>query len=203
MTSPRLQPASTLLGNALTARLALDALAVPRGGTVAVTGAAGAGGGYAVELAKADGLTVIADAAPADAELVLGLGADHVVDRGDEIADRTRGLAPDGVPGLLDGSMQTTQVAPAVADGGALAEVRGWAARPSAASGATRSWCRTPSRTPPSCCPMTPHALTSAARVRLPLAAATANHPGRPPPCAPLHRQAGPPRNQVSLPALL
>ncbi|MFI0466127.1 NADP-dependent oxidoreductase [Saccharopolyspora sp. 5N102] len=118
--------ASTLLMNAMTARLALDALAVPRGGVIAVTGAAGAVGGYAVELAKADGLTVIADAAPHDVELVRGFGADHVVERGTDVADRIRALVPDGVAGLVDGSIQTTKVVPAIADGGALAELRGW-----------------------------------------------------------------------------
>ncbi len=118
--------ASTLLMNAATARHALDALAVPSGGTVAVTGAAGAVGGYAVELAKADGLTVIADASPRDTDLVRGFGADHVVARGREFPTRVRELATDGVPGLLDGSAQTTDVVPAIADGGALAELRGW-----------------------------------------------------------------------------
>jgi NADPH2:quinone reductase len=118
--------ASTLLMNAMTARLALDALAVPPGGTVAVTGAAGAVGGYAVELAKADGLTVIADAAPHDTDRVRGFGADHVVERGTDVAARMRALAPDGVPGLVDGSMQTTEIVPAIADGGTLAELRGW-----------------------------------------------------------------------------
>ncbi|QLH25506.1 NADP-dependent oxidoreductase [Streptomyces sp. Rer75] len=118
--------ASTLLMNAMTARLALDALAVPHGGTVAVTGAAGAVGGYAVELAKADGLTVIADAARYDTELVRGFGADHVVERGTDVAARIRALVPDGVPGLVDGSLQTTETVPAIADGGALAELRGW-----------------------------------------------------------------------------
>ncbi|MEV0081895.1 NADP-dependent oxidoreductase [Saccharopolyspora sp. NPDC050642] len=118
--------ASTLLMNAMTARLALDALAVSRGGVIAVTGAAGAVGGYAVELAKADGLTVIADAAPHDVELVRGFGADHVVERGTDVADRIRALVPDGVAGLVDGSIQTTEVVPAIADGGALAELRGW-----------------------------------------------------------------------------
>ncbi|WP_062212073.1 zinc-binding dehydrogenase [Streptomyces sp. NBRC 109706] len=118
--------ASTLLMNAMTARLALDALAVPAGGTVAVTGAAGAVGGYAVELAKADGLTVIADAAPGDVERVRRFGADHIVERGPEVAARIRELVPEGVPGLVDGSMQTVEVVPAVADGGTLAELRGW-----------------------------------------------------------------------------
>jgi NADPH:quinone reductase-like Zn-dependent oxidoreductase len=118
--------ASTLLMNAMTARLALDALAVPRGGVVAVTGAAGAVGGYAVELAKADGLTVIADAAPHDTELVRDFGADHVVERGTDVADRILALYRRGVPGLVDGSMQTTEIVPAITSGGALAELRGW-----------------------------------------------------------------------------
>lgn len=118
--------ASTLLMNALTARLALDAIAASRGGTVAVTGAAGAVGGYAVELAKADGLTVIADAAARDTELVRGFGADHVVERGADVADRIRALAPGGVAGLVDGSWQAAEVVPAIADGGTLAELRGW-----------------------------------------------------------------------------
>jgi NADPH:quinone reductase-like Zn-dependent oxidoreductase len=121
-----LTEAATLPMNALTARLALDTLAVPPGGTVAITGAAGAVGGYAVQLAKADGLTVIADAAPRDHDLVHGFGADQIVERGAEVAHRIRALAPDGVTGLLDGSVQTTEILPAVTDGGTVAEVRGW-----------------------------------------------------------------------------
>jgi len=118
--------ASTLLMNAVTARLALDEIAAPRGATVAVTGAAGAVGGYAVELARADGLTVIADAAPRDVELVRGFGADSVVARGPEVATRIRELVPEGVAGLVDGSWQAEQVLPAVVDGGTIAELRGW-----------------------------------------------------------------------------
>jgi NADPH:quinone reductase-like Zn-dependent oxidoreductase len=57
--------AATLPMNGLTARLALDLLSLRPGQTVAVTGAAGAVGGYAVQLAKAGGLRVIADASPA------------------------------------------------------------------------------------------------------------------------------------------
>ncbi|WP_210634115.1 NADP-dependent oxidoreductase [Streptomyces sp. GESEQ-13] len=118
--------ASTLLMNAATARLALDTLALPRGATVAVTGAAGAVGGYAIELAKADGLTVVADAAPHDRDLVRGFGADHVVDRGKDVAARVRELVPDGVAGLVDGSDQREEAVPAVADGGTLVALRGW-----------------------------------------------------------------------------
>lgn len=118
--------ASTLLMNALTARLALDELGLTPGETLAVTGAAGALGGYAIQLAKADGLRVIADAAPADEKLVRELGADHVVPRGDEVAQRIRELVPDGVPGLVDGSLQGEKLFGALADGGRLAVFRGW-----------------------------------------------------------------------------
>ena len=78
--------ASTLPMNGLTARLALDLMALLPGEVLAVTGAAGAFGGYVVQLAKADGLTVVADASEADEQLVRDLGADVVVRRGDDVA---------------------------------------------------------------------------------------------------------------------
>jgi NADPH:quinone reductase len=118
--------ASTLPMNALTARLALDQLGLAPGQVLAVTGAAGAFGGYVVQLAKADGLTVVADASEADEELVRALGADVVVRRGDDVADRIREQCPDGVDGLADGSVQDALVLPAVREGGAVATVRGY-----------------------------------------------------------------------------
>ncbi len=121
-----LVPASTLLMNALTARLALDAMAVPAGGTIAVTGAAGSFGGYVVQLAKADGLTVIADAKDSDVDLVRSLGADEVVERGDDVVARIRELAPDGVDALADGAVLDEKILGAIRDGGALATIRGW-----------------------------------------------------------------------------
>jgi NADPH:quinone reductase len=118
--------ASTLPMNGLTARLALDLMALAPGQVLAVTGAAGAFGGYVVQLAKADGLTVVADASEEDEELVRGLGADVVVRRGDDVAARIREHFPAGVDGLADGSVQDALVLPAVADGGAVATVRGY-----------------------------------------------------------------------------
>lgn len=118
--------ASTLLLNATTARLSLDALALPQGTTVAVVGGPGAVGGYAIQLAKADGLTVLADAAPADEALVRGLGADIIVERGDEVGARIRGQLPSGVPGLIDGAALDARALPAVADGGGLVTLKGW-----------------------------------------------------------------------------
>ena len=118
--------ASTLPMNGLTARLSLDQLALQPGQTLAVTGAAGCYGGYVVELAKADGLRVIADASEADEELVASMGADVVVRRGPDVADRIREHAPDGVDGLADGSVQMEPLVSAVRDGGGFASVRGW-----------------------------------------------------------------------------
>jgi NADPH:quinone reductase-like Zn-dependent oxidoreductase len=118
--------ASTLPMNGLTARFSLDLMGLRPGQVLAVTGAAGAYGGYVIQLAKADGLTVIADASEADEELVRGLGADVVVRRGDDVADRIREHYPEGVDGLADGSVQDALVLPAVKDGGAVATVRGY-----------------------------------------------------------------------------
>jgi NADPH:quinone reductase-like Zn-dependent oxidoreductase len=118
--------AATLPMNGLTARLALDHLALQPGQVLAVTGAAGAFGGYVVQLAKAGGLTVVADASAADEQLVRDLGADVIVRRGDDVADRIREQYPDGVDGLADGSVQDAAVLPAVKDGGAVATVRGY-----------------------------------------------------------------------------
>jgi NADPH:quinone reductase len=131
--------AATLPMNGLTARRALDLLALPAGATLAVTGAAGAFGGYVVQLAHADGLRVVADASPADEELVRGLGADAVVRRGDDVAARFREAVPEGVAGLADGSVQGDVLVPALADGGRIATVRGYAG-PEGGSGRGITW---------------------------------------------------------------
>lgn len=120
--------AATLPMNGLTARLALDLLALEPGQTLAVTGAAGSFGGYMVQLGKADGLTVIADASAADEQLVRDLGADVVLPRGDDFADRVRKELPEGVDGLADGAVLNELVLPAVKDGGGVATVRGFSA---------------------------------------------------------------------------
>ncbi|SDR90071.1 NADPH:quinone reductase [Nocardioides scoriae] len=117
--------ASTLLMNATTAHLALEAFDLQPGATVAVTGAAGAFGGYVVQLAKAAGLRVVADAAEKDVELVRGLGADEVLPR-DGFVDHVRELVPDGVDALADGAVTDAAALAAVRDGGGLATVRGW-----------------------------------------------------------------------------
>ncbi len=116
--------------NGLTARMSLDLLNLSPSQTIAVTGAAGAYGGYVIQLAKAEGLVVVADASEKDEPLVKSLGADIVVRRGDDVANRIRQHFPDGVDGLADGAVLNELVVPAVRDGGAFTSVRGFQGKP-------------------------------------------------------------------------
>jgi NADPH2:quinone reductase len=122
--------AATLPMNGLTARQSLDLLQLSPGHVIAVTGAPGAYGGYVIQLAKAEGLTVIADASEKDEKLVASLGADIVVRRGDDVASRFRTHFPQGVDGLADGAVLNERVVPAVRDGGAFTSVRGFVGSP-------------------------------------------------------------------------
>jgi NADPH:quinone reductase len=119
--------AATLPMNGLTTRQALDLLGLVPGQTLAVTGAAGAVGGYAIQLGKAEGLQVIADAAVADEQLIKELGADVVVQRGPEFAARVREVLPEGADGLIDAALLDEMAVAAVRDGGRIATVRGFA----------------------------------------------------------------------------
>jgi NADPH:quinone reductase-like Zn-dependent oxidoreductase len=117
--------AATLPMNGLTAKLGLELLDVPSGGTLGVTGGAGLLASYVIPLARAAGLHVIADAAPDDAERVKALGAE-VVPRGD-FAPGLRAHAPHGADGVFDTALLHAETFGALRDGGALAVVRGWA----------------------------------------------------------------------------
>ena len=118
--------AATLPMNGLTARACLDRLGLTAGETLAVTGAAGAVGGYAVQLGKAAGLHVVADAAPNDEALLRDLGADDVVPRGDDFADHVRAIVPGGADGLVDAALLDARAVRAVRDGGGVATLRGY-----------------------------------------------------------------------------
>jgi len=118
--------AATLPMNGLTTRLALDLLDLKRGQILAVTGAAGAVGGYGVQLGKAAGLRIIADAAPQDEQLVKELGADVVVPRGPAFAEDVRAVTPAGADGLIDAALLNELAVPAVRDGGRIATLRGY-----------------------------------------------------------------------------
>ncbi|MGL3198235.1 MULTISPECIES: alcohol dehydrogenase catalytic domain-containing protein [Curtobacterium] len=118
--------ASTVPMNGLTALQILSRAGLAPGQTLAVTGAAGLLGNYVVQLAVAAGLTVIADAAPADEALVRSLGPSHVVARGAGFAAAVRELVPEGVDALADAAVQRSEVVDAVRDGGVFLDVRGW-----------------------------------------------------------------------------
>ncbi len=122
--------AATLPMNGLTTRQALDLLDLAPGQTLAVTGAAGAVGGYAIQLGKAEGLRIIADASAQDEALVKELGADIVVPRGPEFAARVREVLPEGADGLIDTALLNELAVPAVRDGGRIATVRGFTGTP-------------------------------------------------------------------------
>ncbi|MFO7190654.1 NADP-dependent oxidoreductase [Thermocrispum sp.] len=116
--------AATIPMNGLTALHALDAMNLSAGDVVAVTGAAGAVGGYVVQLAKHAGLRVVADAAENDRELVASLGADVILPRGPGFAAAVRERFPHGVDGLADAAIQNAEVLDAVRDGGTVTTFR-------------------------------------------------------------------------------
>lgn len=134
--------AATLPMNALTARLSLDLLGLSRGQSLAVTGGPGAYGGYVIELAKAEGLTVIADGQPSDLPLLESLGADIIIPRGDGFAERIREHFPDGVDGLADGALLNEAAIAAVKSGGGFTAVRGFKGEPQRDIAFTETWVR-------------------------------------------------------------
>ncbi|WP_328648319.1 NADP-dependent oxidoreductase [Amycolatopsis sp. NBC_00348] len=108
--------AATLPLNALTAAQALDLVGTT--GTLLVTGAAGAVGGYAVALAHARKLRVVAVAGAADEAQVRAFGADEFVPRGPALGDRVRALVPGGVDAVLDTALLGLDALDAVRGGG-------------------------------------------------------------------------------------
>lgn len=89
--------AATVPLNALTARQALDLIAAPPGSTLLITGASGAVGGFATQLAARDGLHVLAVASVGDEQWVRSLGATEVIARRGQI-DREVDALLDAVP---------------------------------------------------------------------------------------------------------
>src|SRR5262245_10020634 len=122
-----LEAAATLPMNGLTVRLALDRLGLKSGQTLAVTGAAGAVGGYAVELGVSEGLRVIAVARAQDEAQVKRFGAKTFIPAGDGAIRAVYDAAPGGVDGLIDAAVLDGAALPAIRDGGKLATVRGFA----------------------------------------------------------------------------
>ena len=132
--------ACTLPMNSLTARLSLDLLGLKEGQVLAVTGSPGAYGGYVVQLAKADGLTVIADSNESDEELLKSLGVDIIIPRGEGYAERIRQEFPNGVDGIADGALLNELAIDAVKDGGSFTSIRGFKGKPQREIDFTTTW---------------------------------------------------------------
>ncbi|MEU9441948.1 NADP-dependent oxidoreductase [Streptomyces sp. NPDC048304] len=107
--------AGTLPLNGLTAAQALDLLDLAAGDRLLVTGAAGAVGGFAVQLAAHRGIEVTAHARAGDEEMVRSLGAARFT------AD---GVEPGSVDGVLDAAVLGGPALAWVRDGGAFVAVR-------------------------------------------------------------------------------
>lgn len=110
--------AATVPLNAITARHALDLMALPGPTTVLVTGASGGVGGFAAQLAVRAGHRVLAVAGRDDEDWVRDLGVDTVLPRSADLAT----VGP--VPAVLDAVPVGQPAAAAVADGGTMLTTR-------------------------------------------------------------------------------
>lgn len=118
--------AATVPLNGQTARQALDLADVAPGRTLLVTGASGAVGGFAVQLAARAGVEVVAVASTGDEERVRSLGAAQVLPRAaspEVLAAAVRRARPDGVDAVLDAVPVGPALVAAVRDGGAFVTV--------------------------------------------------------------------------------
>lgn len=106
--------AATLPLNALTAVQALDLLELTPGQTLLVTGAAGAVGGFAVQLAAQHGVLVTGLARAGDEEFVRALGAAEFT---------SEGVSAGSVDAVLDAAVLGERALAWVRDGGAFAGV--------------------------------------------------------------------------------
>lgn len=116
--------ASTIPLNAMTASMALDHLPLRPRDTLLITGAAGAVGGYAVELARTRGVRIVAQGRPEDEEFLRERGATWFVSRDEELSDAVRRFVPEGVDGVLDAAALGAPALAAVRDGGVFVSVR-------------------------------------------------------------------------------
>jgi NADPH:quinone reductase-like Zn-dependent oxidoreductase len=105
--------------NVLTARQKLDVLGLEPGATLLITGASGAVGSYATQLAVADGLRVLAIASNDDEEWVASLGPAEVLARSTDLSE----LEP--VDALFDAVPIGAEAAVVVKQGGVAVFTRG------------------------------------------------------------------------------
>ncbi len=107
---------------------ALNRLGLQAGQWLLVTGAAGALGGFALELAAIRGLRTVAVASSQDEALVRQLGANEFVARTESLGVAVRRVVPRGVDGALDAALVGMPALDAVRDGGAFVAMSAGAA---------------------------------------------------------------------------
>ncbi|CAM5689156.1 NADP-dependent oxidoreductase [Streptomyces coeruleorubidus] len=117
--------AATIPLNGLTAAQSVELLGIQAGQSVLVTGAEGAVGGYAVQLAKRRGAVVIAtDLSPAGEFATKVAGADVYVSASQPLVETVRAVRPEGVDAVLDTARLGQTAIGAVADGGRFVTTR-------------------------------------------------------------------------------
>ncbi|WP_313432426.1 NADP-dependent oxidoreductase [Siminovitchia terrae] len=95
------EEAGAITASGQTAHTALQELGVDKGDTILIHAAAGGVGTFAVQLAQALGATVIGTASERNHDYLRSLGAIPIT-YGDDLANRVRVLAPDGVNVAFD-----------------------------------------------------------------------------------------------------
>jgi NADPH:quinone reductase-like Zn-dependent oxidoreductase len=110
--------AATIPLNALTADQALGHLGAPQGAEILITGASGAVGAFAAQIAIAQDLKVTAIAGTDDEEFVQSLGVARVISRDADLAEIGR------FKYVLDAVPVGADVFPAVDDGGVIVTTR-------------------------------------------------------------------------------
>ena len=119
------EAAAALTTAGTTALVAVDALDAEAGDTIAVVGAAGGVGGFAVQLATLRGFRVVAVTREEHEPFVRELGAIEVLDyrRGD-LTSQLRRAVPDGLAGIVDvfhDADGLLALVPAIKPGGTIA----------------------------------------------------------------------------------
>ncbi|RJO75193.1 NADP-dependent oxidoreductase [Nocardia panacis] len=117
--------AATLPLNGLTAAQALDLLELSEGDTLLVTGATGAVGGFAVEIAAQRGIRVLAQGS--DAEFLRSVGAEWVLERDADLSAEARRRVPGGVDAALDTAGLSNRALAAIRNRGRFVTVVGGA----------------------------------------------------------------------------
>lgn len=110
--------AATIPLNGLTAVQALDHLQAPQGARLLITGASGAVGSFAAQLAVQRGIRVTAQAGTEDDAWVQSLGAEHVLARDADLS------SVEPFPYVFDAVPVGPAVFPAAADGATIVSTR-------------------------------------------------------------------------------